>query len=211
MKNIFRIALLFFLAACGQKEKSINNGEIVDSLQPKITLAIKPIDTLVDSSGLIIPGKSIGQVYLNERGDSIFSKLGKPDTGDAAMGKSVSIYKNKENGSEFKIYFITNMGEPDEAPRAKLFHTNSSFFSTENNLRIGSNLEEIKKYFPDLKHLAVITIDKESLQLYDAVKEGIAFEINSENICKGITLHLGGEVLQPTYLPFYQSFELIKK
>ena len=166
MKNIFRIALLVFLGACGQKEKSINNGEIVDSLQPKITLAIKPIDTLVDSSGLIIPGKSIGQVYLNERGDSIFSKLGKPDTGDAAMGKSVSIYKNKENGSEFKIYFITNMGEPAEAP---------------------------------------------SLQLYDTVKEGIAFEINTENICKGITLHLGGEALQPTYLPFYQSFELIKK
>lgn len=211
MKNILIASLLLFLISCGQQEKSITNGEIVDSLQAKTTLAIEPNDPMVDSSKLIIPGKSIGKVYLNERGDSIFSKLGRPDAGDAAMGKSVSVYKRKENGSEFKIYYVTNMGAPDEAPKAKLFHTNSSFFATENNISVGSNLEEIKRYFPDVKHLAIITIEKDTLQLYDSEKEGIAFEINKENICRGITLHAAGEVLQPTYLPFYQSFELIKK
>ena len=211
MKNTLIISFAIFLISCGPQEKSITDGEIVDSLQNKTILAIDTTINLIDSNVLIIPGKSIGYIYLNEVQDSIISKLGKPDAGDAGMGKSVSIYKNTENNSSFKIYYTTNMGAANEASRAKLFHTNSTFFSTENKIRIGSGLEEIKKYFPQVKHLAVISIEKDTFQLYDAVEKGIAFEMDKENICRGITLHTAGEVIQPTYLPFYQSFKLIKK
>lgn len=211
MKNIIILGALVFIISCGQQEKSITDGIIVDSLQPKKTLAINVADTLVDSSKLIIPGISIGQVHLNERADSIILKLGKPDMSDAAMGKSVSIYKNKENNTVFKIYYVTNMGAANEAPRAKLFHTNSSFFSTASNISIGSSLETIKKVFPDLKRLAIITIGKDTFQLYDAEKQGITFEMDKENICKGISLHTAGEQLEPTYLAFYDSFNFVKE
>ena len=87
-----------------------------------------------------------------------FSKLVKLDAGDAVIEISVNIYKNKESNSVFKIYYVINLGEANEAARAK----------------------------------------------------EISFEIGKENICKSITLHLPGEVLQPTYLPFYESFEIIK-
>ena len=211
MKFFSIISLLFFFISCGQQEKSIKDGVIVDSLLPKNNLVINAADTLTDSSKLIIPGKSLGPIYLMERSDSVFLKLGKPDAGDAAMGKSVSIYKNKDNNTDLKIYFVTNMGAQNEAPRAKLIHTNSSFFTTENNIKVGSTLEEIKEYFLDIKHIAVVTINKDSLQLFDAEKEGITFEVDSKNICRGLTVHLVGEGLQPTYLPFYDSFEFIKK
>ncbi len=210
MKIFSIISLLFFFLSCGQQEKSIKNGVIVDSLAPKNNLVIDAADSVINIGKLIIPGKSIGRVFLNEHRDSVLQNLGKPHAGDAAMGKSVSIYKNKENNTALKIYFITNMGEPNEAPRAKLIHTNSSFFSIENHIGVGSNLEDIKKYYPDLKHLAAITIEKDSLQLYDAIKEGIAFDIDSKNICRGISIHVPGETFRPTYLPFYDSFKLIK-
>ena len=210
MKFFSIISLLFFLLSCGQQEKSIKNGVIVDSLAPKNNLVIDAADSVINISKLIIPGKSIGRVFLNEHRDSVLQNLGKPDAGDAAMGKSVSIYINKENNTEFKIYFLTNMGAQNEAPRAKIFHTNSSFYTTNNHISVGSNLQTIQKGFPSLKLIANVVLNKNSLQLYDAAKEGIAFDIDSKNICRGISIHVPGETFRPTYLPFYDSFKLIK-
>ncbi len=211
MKYILIVSILFFAASCQPQEKSINDGVIVDSLQPKKTLAINAADTLTDSSKLIIPGKSLGNIYLNEPSDSVFSKLGRPNTGDAAMGKSLSIYINKENNTELKIFFMANMGDKDEVPRAKLFYTNSSFFETKNNISVGNKLEEIKKYFPDVNPIALVTLKKDSFQIFDSQKEGVSFDLDNKNICRGITIHTAGEKLPATYLPFYDSFEYIKK
>ena len=51
-------------------------------------IAQKPVSV----AQLVVPGKSIGQTKLKEDAVLVYKKLGRPDAGDAAMGKSLATW-----------------------------------------------------------------------------------------------------------------------
>jgi hypothetical protein len=75
-----------------------------------------PGDKPVPQAQLIVPGISIGQTTINESGESVHKRLGTPDGGDAAMGKSVSIwYANHDTtGYVTQMYFSRGQGNDED-------------------------------------------------------------------------------------------------
>ena len=97
-----------------------------------------PEDKPVPLALLIVPGTSVGQTAINEAGESVYKKLGKPDAGDAAMGKSISIwYANHDTtGYQTQMYFSRSMGN-DETSRVKQIRVTSPSFKVDNKVYAG--------------------------------------------------------------------------
>jgi hypothetical protein len=83
-------------------------------------------------------GVSIGQTTINESGENVHKRLGTPDGGDAAMGKSVSIwYANHDTtGYVTQMYFSRGQGN-DEIKRVKQIRVTSPFFKINNEVHTG--------------------------------------------------------------------------
>ncbi len=187
-------------------QKSDSTNRILDSVNRFIK---HPEETPI--AKLIVPGKSIGLTTINETAESIGQKLGTPDAGDAAMGKSISTWFSKTNRlHSTTIYFTTNFGDSSEAKRVSQVRITSPYFSTRESLAVGSNFSSINKYFPSLKlsgNYPVAPKSSTMIRVYDDVNGGIAFEINPENTCIGITIHKQGERAFQTYLDFLEGYK----
>ena len=83
------------LFACRHKSKSVS--EAIKNESENHTDAGNTAQTVIADDKLITPGKSIGQMVLNEATSEAMSRLGKPDFADAAMGKSVSVWYDDHN------------------------------------------------------------------------------------------------------------------
>ena len=222
----FFIATLFFFSCNNTQNQS---GSISDSTITADTStqrvfvgrttvpAVEKVPLPVSENQLIIPGKSIGQTFINEKGDSVFKLLGKADAGDAAMGKSISTWYSKSsinNNDSVKhsttVYFTTNMGGPDEANRAKQIRVTSPFFITSERLGVNSDFDSLMHYFPEIKKTAVYKdAAKKEVFIYDDIKAGIAFEINNGNKCVGVTIHPSGDKAFGTYLAFFDGIKFL--
>src|SRR5690606_24488432 len=89
-----------------------------------------------DYRNKIIPGKRLGTIILNENATPVLDSLGKADSGDAAMGKTVSTWH--ENSDNFlSIYTTTKMGVEDFS-RIKAIRSLSPDFKTEQDLGVNS-------------------------------------------------------------------------
>src|SRR5687768_870964 len=95
---IFRITLgMSLLAACAQpssKKTAAEEKQPAQQTQPE---------------ALLVPGKSAGKFYLQQNMDSIFTLLGKPDDGDAAMGKAWGIWHGKDTIAIYSTYADSTM------------------------------------------------------------------------------------------------------
>ena len=158
----------------------------------------------------IKPGISIGQTTLNMKAEAVNQVLGKGDRSDAAMGKAWSVWYSKPNSSdtarhETTIYFVTNMGGPDEASRVKQIRVTSSFFKTTANLGVGMKLAVIQKAFPNLKAVQTYTSSKikQSVTILDDTAAGIAFEINPQNTCVAVAVHEPQQPVNTTYINLF--------
>ena len=163
-------------------------------------------EQVVTPAQLIKPGISIGQTTLNMKAEAVNQVLGKGDRSDGAMGKAWSVWYSKPNSQdtvrhETTIYFVTNMGGPDEASRVKQIRVTSSFFRTAANLGVGTNLADIQKAFPNLKVVQTYTSSKlkQSVTILDDTAAGIAFEINPANMCVAVVIHEPQQPVNTTY------------
>ena len=155
----------------------------------------------------ITPGVSIGYTTIGETADSLSQTLGKPDGGDAAMGKAWNIYYNKNTAHQVKdssrflaVYLVRD--EP-VGMRVKQIRVNTPSFRATNDVMVGAPLKRIKNVFPGLLRAGIYqdTVTHTRYYLYDAVRKGIAFEINiTTNTCTAITVHAPGETITSTYL-----------
>jgi hypothetical protein len=103
---------------------------------------------------LVVPGKRIGSTQINERSDSVFHRLGNPDSSDAAMGKSRAAWISKDDPSHTtRISFSTNMGMEEAYPQAKTIRVTSSYFKTGAGNSVGRSLSDFTIEFPNLKRL----------------------------------------------------------
>lgn len=223
MKYLLLLISIFSFTACNNNKEKTGSSIIITtdvdtSAKVLIGRTIVPADVEplkpVAENRLIIPGKSIGHTAINDKADSIFKKLGKADVGDAAMGKSIQTWYSKLETDTTKysttIFFTTNMGGPDEASRAKQIRVTSPFFMTAERIAVNSVLDSVSHYFPlAIKTAVYKDAAKNPVYIYDDKKAGIAFEINDQNKCLGITIHPENEKAFQTYLSFFDGIKML--
>lgn len=169
-----------------------------------------PGDKPVPLAQLIVPGISVGQTAINQSGEDVHKKLGTPDGGDAAMGKSVSIwYANHDTtGYVTQMYFSRGQGN-DEVKRVKQIRVTSPFFKISSKVYVGTRFKNVWSAYK-LTKVAMFTDKGKALSLYDDVKGGIAFDVDEKDIITGITVHEPGREAASTYLPFFSDLKQLK-
>ena len=169
-----------------------------------------PGDKPVPLKLLIVPGVSLGQTTINEASENIYKRLGKPDAGDAAMGRSIAIwYANHDTtGYVIQMYFSRGMGN-DETSRVKQARINSPAFKINNKVHVGVPFTHAEALYK-LKKMGTLEERGNGRILYDDNKAGIAFETDDQNMITGITVHEPGHDMTTTYLPFFPSFKAVK-
>ncbi|RYE19521.1 MAG: hypothetical protein EOP42_28930 [Sphingobacteriaceae bacterium] len=180
--------------------------------QPESKPAVFNVPKPVTAVQLIIPGKSIGKITLNENAELVFKKLGKPDAGDAAMGKSVATwYANHDSASyQTQIFCSRQMGTAHENTNSiKQIRITSPYFKTVNGIGAGSMLKQINAFFI-VKKTLTYKENKQQFFVYDTIK-GIAFEVAANGKCVGIIVYLPENAGNITYLPFRSVQQILSK
>jgi len=139
----------------------------------------------------IVPGSRIGDVHLKAFSSSLEKTIGKPDKGDAAMGLAWESWK--VDGGTLSV--VVRRTEEGHDYVVRDIRVTAKTFKTDKGIDIGSKFDQIHKNFPSLTALGTFKLpNSKRATLYDANKEGIAFEI-SEGICVGIVVHESGKLL----------------
>lgn len=200
-KSVVICVFYGLFAACNQPQtKSTQTKKVADTVFSTI---ISAEEKQVSDAALIIPGKSIGKISLKENAEEVYKILGKPDSGDAAMGKSLSTWYANHNpkGYQTQIFCSRNMGSPDEnTSRVKQIRVTSPFFKTKEGIGAGSTLAQIQTKFKVVK-TASYPDKKPPYQIYDD-KKSIAFEIDNNQKCMAVIVYLPGDRGGITYLSF---------
>jgi len=162
------------------------------SLADSIHAVDTPLKTITPAK-LIVPGKRIGDIYINENADSVVAKLGKPDSSDAAMGASFMAWFDKKgkNIHQTSIYAHRNMGAADEKVNyIKEIRETSPSFKTADYGGAGSEIKDVIKLYKLEKHPAP---GNKKLWLYDNYQAGIGFEVDSTGKCLAVYIHAPGD------------------
>jgi hypothetical protein len=223
MKYLLVFITIVSFTACHKNKENTSSNTIIPSdmdTSAKVLIGRTTVSADVEplkpvaANRLIIPGNSIGLTAINDKADSVFKDLGKADEGDAAMGKSIQTWYSKSGTDTTKystaIYFTTNMGGPDEASRAKQIRITSPFFMTVERIGVNSVLDSVSHYFPlAIKTAVYKDAAKNPVYIYEDKKSGIAFELNDQNKCVGITIHPENEKAFQTYLSFFDGIKML--
>jgi hypothetical protein len=209
MKNI-KFALLGLsigLVACQSANKT--DHDKTDSASNPTLAATQA----VDERFLIVAGKSIGEIALGEDMEQVGKKLGRPNAGDAAMGKAWGIWYSNDSTAKhrneiaiYSSYRDTSMLVKD----VKQIRITSNKFKTQNGLTTGNTLEDTKSKFPAIEKLsAYLNEDKDTVLVYDAKKDGIGFEfLKGKSI--SLTVHPVNIPVNATYLTLHPEWKLIE-
>lgn len=209
MKTIISLGLLvaIFSACSSDHSKSADlkdSTNVLDSSknsENSLESATAETETVGSHQySLIIPGKSAGKVSIGQNAEEVYAAFGKADAGDAAMQKSVAIWYENHDPKSFatSIYTVRDTGD-NPAALIKQVRVTSPEFKTGKGVGPTSTLADIQKKYSVVK-LTDITEGGISLKIFDSL-EGIAFEIDSNGICKAIIIHSGNESLKTTSLP----------
>lgn len=165
----------------------------------------------VKAKFLVTPGKSIGRIYLGQNVNELDSILGKPDAGDAAMGKAWGIWYGKKNTNYgrneiavYSSYIDSTMTGKD----VKQIRVNSSKFTTISGLNTENSLANIIQKYPDFKKVATYVNDGigDTILVYDSKSNGIAVEF-IRDISRAVIVHKKGEAVNETYLTLYPEWK----
>jgi len=181
-KYIFILGIITMLFACNWMKP---HRSLADSLHMADS-AIKPIT----ADRQIIAGKKVGPIYINEDADSAIARLGKPDSGDAAMGASMMMWivKHNKHTGKLIIYAHRNIGGADEAiNRIKQIRITLPWYKTTDYAGPGSELKDIQKIYK-LKDYAS-PINAKKLWLYQDYPAGIGFEVDSTGKCLAVRVY----------------------
>ena len=182
-------AVVVSLFACNRSTPAnAEHSSLADSLHAADT-GLK----VIGHERLIVPGKRIAGIYINADADSLPALRGKPDLTDAAMGAQLMkwnvIYDKKKYLTS--VYSHRDMGGVDGAvTRVKEIRTTSVWYKTTDYIGAGSELKDIKKLYK-LKMHPITAGSKNGL--YDAVAQGIAFEVDSTGRCSAVLVHAPGD------------------
>lgn len=147
-----------------------------------------PLKTIAQAK-LIVPGKRIGDIYINETADSVLTKLGKPDSSNAAMGTSIMVWFDKSGKTvhQTSIYVRHNMDALNKnISYIKEIRETSPSFKTADYGGAGSAVKDVMRLYKLKKHPAP---GNKKLWLYDNYQTGIGFEVDSTGKCLAVYIH----------------------
>jgi len=204
MKTYLLLVALLVLVSCKENKPPIYKDDV--SIPADTVVANKPKVNLA-----IIAGESIGNVWLGQNTSALVF-LGPADLADAAMGKAWQTWYSKNskliNGkSELNIYTTYKDSEMKEKVVRQIRIT-SSDFKTPDGLGVGSSFDVISNSFAELDLLGSFAKpgSTDTVELYDVIGSGIAFEIEntgSEKKCVAVIVHTAGKKATEEYLSFH--------
>ncbi len=182
------IPALALLSACGTPANRSDQDKDTTTVTSETT-KVKPEKAEVAADQLIVPGKSIGQTRLDDDMDQVIARLGKPDGGDAAMGKSTSVWYTDHDTAKASttIFASRQMGTADEKARVKQIRVSSPWFKTADGVMTGADKATIEKAYP---HLAKAGSPIAKDTVYADKAAGIAFEFDGQDKCSAIIVML---------------------
>lgn len=201
------------LAGCRQSTEQVDHTSAdtptADSSLPTTSLGKETTIDSVAPNKLIIPGTSVGLTMIGHTTAEVYQLLGKPDDGDAAMGKSLSTwYSKQQKGYKTQVFSAMQMGDSETMPRVKSIRVNNPLFETRSHLHAGSTLKEALTLFPALLLVGNYSAGAgKPVRVYDDSEAGIAVEINEQDLCVGINVHQKNEKAFAQYIPFESSFK----
>jgi hypothetical protein len=221
-KLIPRFLIVLTLASCGPatvKTDTTTNETPAPSAEqisiPPDSLKLERNQT-ISGNQLIAPGKSIGLTSLGVDAETLEKNLGRPDRSDAAMGKAWLSWigkKRDDHNNQTRLDIYTTYADTTMRSKAvKQIRVTSSFFKTKEGLGVYSGLVVIKQHHPGLKAIGSYREDGRSFAIYDAISEGIAFEIvkaGNEEICTGVIVHQPGVRVTDVYIFLHPDMKLI--
>ena len=197
MKKLLYLLLGMAIVSCtGKKESDEPETGSVEKIE---TAGINP-------RLLIVPGKSIGNIGLEQNADGLEAILGKPDLSDAAMGKAWLTWFSKVSdtvtGNELNIYTEYKDNELREKVVRQIRITSDEFM-TKDSISTGKSIDYISKIYPVVRLIGKYdTNTAYPVSVFDVIDEGIAFEAEN-NICTGIIVHKKGEKVTEEYITFH--------
>ncbi|MBO9152095.1 hypothetical protein ACFOTA_07745 [Chitinophaga sp. GCM10012297] len=186
---------LCLLAACGQPASKRPKEEplAVEQSRPE---------------ALLVPGESAGKLHIHQDIDSVFNILGKPDDGDAAMGKAWGIWHGEDTLAVYSSYADSTMSR--RITRQIVVSGND--YRTADGLGRNTPLETVRNRFPGLQPAATYVSDpgNDTLWVYDVESAGIAFDFRKtggELRCTAVTIHEKEEPVTATYLTIHAGWK----
>lgn len=156
-------------------------------------------DPIGTGRNLIVPGVRLGEVSLGPTGAETLKKLPKPHRIDTGMSQTRRVWKWFKPGGLFDTLFIHTVSngvidaEPADGVTIDLIRCTAARFRTANGISVGSTLEQIREKFPAISAVENVPT------VYDDIKQGIAFEFDTQ--LPEVTNAKGGmtAVQEPTY------------
>lgn len=165
---------------------------------------------IIDERFLIVPGRSVGEISLGDDMVGISKKLGKPDAGDAAMGKAWGIWYNSDSkkGNElaiFSAYRDTSM----RVKEVKQIRITSNVYKTQDGFTTQRTMNDTELRFPGMEQVATyLNENLDTVFVYDAQSDGIGFEfLKGRGIA--ITVHPKNVVVNNSYLTLHPEWKQV--
>lgn len=160
----------------------------------------KTAQSIPNTNFLLLPGQSAGEISIGQDVTEALKILGKADSSDAAMQKTVAFWYqgHDRDSASFAIYTARDTGDHPLA-RIKQIRLTSPKYQTKDGLGVSSPLAALKNKF-EFKKINAVNDAGKKYEIYDSTK-GIAFEMGQEGNCTAIIIHPENEPLTATYLP----------
>lgn len=201
--------------ACTPKPKSASNLDAVKSADTALIMKTEPATDsaktadstitktdmppaagVVTAKQLIVPGKSIGSIHVQESMEKVFDRLGRPDNTDAAMGSSLATWYegHKPTGYKTAVFSQHNYnGKDDIFQYVQRILVTSPYFKTADGIGAGNTLEQIKQKYT-LKPGRNYNSNGATINVFNDLDKGISFEIDpATNKCVGVVVQKAGD------------------
>jgi len=204
--KIILLGLTISVAACQSSQNSQHKTDSIESIE-------SGPGRIVDSRYLIVPGRSVGEVSLGENMEKVGALLGKPDAGDAAMGKAWGIWFNKDSVGGQRDEIAVYSSYRDSTMRVKdvkQIRITSPKYKTQDGFTVGLNESDTKLKFPAMERISTyLNEQKDTVTVYDAKEDGIGFEfLRGKSI--SLTVHPMNQSVNGTYLTLHPEWKIIE-
>lgn len=202
----FLLGLSVIFTACQSSENAEHRQDSIASIE-------SGPGKIVDERFLIVPGRSVGEISLGGDVESVGKILGKPDAGDAAMGKAWGIWYSNDSTAGMRDEIAVYSSYKDTSMRTKdvkQIRITSGKFKTQDGFTTGQSESDTKLKFPGMEKVSVyLNENKDTVMVYDAIQDGIGFEfLKGKSIA--LTVHPMNQSVNATYLTLHPEWKRVE-